>query len=81
MNFKNPWIWDKPAAKARHELHVHEFLQMMNSEAGAKRVAKRLETLRDQCRDLGQRRAADCFDTALEATEEALGYLGREKKS
>jgi len=82
VSFKNPDLFPdrQPAytqtvAKARHNYYVLNFLHIMNSEITAEREIKNLTTLRDQCRDLGLREAADCFDTALEATEEGMKAL------
>lgn len=88
MSFKNPDLhaarqprvgWADLLTKARHDRYVFEFLHMMNSEVSAKRLTKNLTDIRDQCRDLGLGEAADCFDTALEAVEEGMKALGREK--
>lgn len=81
MSFKNPDLsGTRPSViKARYDYHTLMFLHTINSEATAKREIKNLTTLRDQCRDLGQREAADCFDTALEAVEEGMEHLGGEE--
>lgn len=93
MSFKNPNLHvDKgkkvplsvardryEIAKARHDHYVLQFMHLINSEVTAKREIKNLTTLRDQCRDLGLREAADCFDTALEATELGMKALVKGK--
>lgn len=88
MSFKNPWTWKspqkvwlsfEPLTDAQRNHQTLCFLYTINSQATAKRLTKNLTDIRDQCRDLGLREAADCFDTALEATEEGMKALGKEK--
>jgi hypothetical protein len=60
------------AQKAEYAAQFSWTLALVFLDSSSRRLAKALEKNRDICKDHGKDKAAQCFDAALEATEEAL---------